>query len=203
MKIKKPVLAAIAALAMTLAACGGGSSPTAVVTTTNPTPTPTPTPAPVADADAGRRAHSRAAGHPHDTGHADHAAPVRRAGRRRDRSPTTTWTTRIARSSPSVTSSGWTSSPRTRRTRRRRAAARSSGTSRTKAASRSTTSTTSTIPGCARRGPASFNVYAELDGVESNRMDARVQALAASEGPLRQRRAGATSGVRSAPFGSR
>jgi hypothetical protein len=44
MKIKKPVLAAMAVLATTFAGCGGGSSPTAAVSTTNPTSTPTPTP---------------------------------------------------------------------------------------------------------------------------------------------------------------
>jgi hypothetical protein len=55
MQIKKAVLAAVAALATSFAACGGGSSPTAAVTTTNPTPAPTPTipaPAPMPTPDA-------------------------------------------------------------------------------------------------------------------------------------------------------
>lgn len=56
MKIQKAVLAAVAALATAFAACGGGNSPTAAVPTATATPTPVPvvvapapTPAPTPD----------------------------------------------------------------------------------------------------------------------------------------------------------
>jgi hypothetical protein len=56
MKVKNPALAALAALATTFGACGGGSSPTAAVPVANATPTPMPSvpaPAPTPTPDAG------------------------------------------------------------------------------------------------------------------------------------------------------